>query len=310
MTKTASSVDHARNADIAQSIKSSFAAIVGTADDKAAIAAEAKEANESADGKFVNARESALANLADMAHHGGWTVPEIKLGMATAITLFSNASTPKAIATFKADAMAVMDPRVCSSLSSIIYKRDLAWDAEQAELAKDKAAPAPIRKAFKRKYHFLLSTIRAAKEGTYYTDVDALVAWAETLDPDLDVKKVHARLAAITASLSAFHADFPDADIEACIGFLNNVTMDNLAQAARIKAGEPEPTTAPVKSAIAASPAARAAAARVVVEAEPMPGCINIDDVLDGYTPAVATAVATSVALAATSYGTCAALAA
>lgn len=289
MAKTTATVtiDHARNADIAQQIKSTFGALVGTAEDREAIREQANEANKDAESKDVNARESALTNLASMAFMGDWTVGEIKLGMTTACTLFSNATTPKAIATFKADAMAVMDPRVRSSLASIIYQRDKAWDAEQEELVRDKASPSPIRKAFKRKYHFLLAAVRAAKEGTYYTDTDALVAWAETLDPDLDVKKVHARLAAITASLSAFHADFPDADIEACIGFLNNVTIENLADAARIKAGEPEV----VKSAVpATTPAARAKAAKAAATAtatafEIMPGVVDLDEQMDGIAP-------------------------
>ena len=282
-------IDPARIAAIANDIKSTFGAVDRAADDLIA----ARLSTTAADKETVNVREATMLTLADMAFMGDWSEGEVAAGMRGALKLYTNSETPKAVSTFAGEARMVMHPSVRSGLPAMINTINLAWSAETADRAKDKDTPTPLRHAFKRKYHLIISTVRAQlNTGATYPTVDALVAWAETLNPDLDAAKVHARLQSIIGTLTDFHGDFPDADIEACIGFLNGITPEHLATAAREKAGEAGDTVSATVAPV--TPAARAftakvAAASAPLEADIMPGVVDIDFQMD-YPPTVALA--------------------
>jgi hypothetical protein len=149
----------------------------------------------------------------------------------------SNAELPKSIATFVGEAKRAMHPKVRDDFADILAVRDAAWQAEDDARQIDKAAPAPIKKAFARKYHFLITLLGEAAEDKWYTTVEECVAFAESRDPDFDPAKVFKRLEKIREMLSAFHADFPVGDIEVCADFLSKITQKELIDARNEKLG-------------------------------------------------------------------------
>lgn len=294
----ASAVDQARIDAIAASISgtlSQFRLTNAELDDAKDATAQARAAQAESEGAHVNAREAIMGELARLSLAGGWTAPEIKLA-ASAAAKGNKVKADKAIETFMGEAKMAMDPAVRHQFATLMDIRDLAWDAEQDAIKIDKASPAPIKKAFQRKYHFLMAVLREVRStGDAPDGVDDLVEWAKTMDPDLDAAKIKKRLDKIVEQLTAFNGDFPTADIEACIGFLNNITEKDLVQARNDKLGVAAPATpatpapAPAPATVAVKPVPANVARKIEAQAaldeaaSIAEGAASIDDLMDGF---------------------------
>lgn len=288
----ASAVDQARINAIAASISgtlSQFRLTNAELDDAKDATAAARTAQAETETGHVNAREAIMGELARLSLAGGWTAPEIKLA-ASAAAKGNKVKADKAIETFMGEAKMAMDPGVRHQFATIMDLRDVAWDAEQDAIKIDKAAPTPIKKAFARKYHFLMAVLREVRStGDVPDGVNDLVEWAKTMDPDLDAAKIKKRLDKIVEQLTAFNGDFPTADIEACIGFLNDITEQDLVKARNDKLGvaapaAPAPTVAAQPKPLPAAAAKRAEQQAVLAEvASIAEGAASIDDLMDGF---------------------------
>ena len=299
-------IDHARIDAIAASIAgtlSQFRLTNAELDDARDAAAQARAAQADSEAGHVNAREAIMGELARLSLAGLWTEPEIKLA-ASAAAKGNKVKADKAIETFMGEAKMAMDPKVRHQFATLLDIRDVAWDAEQdaIKIAKDTGgpAPAPIKKAFARKYHFLMAVLREVRStGDTPDTVEDLVAWAKSMDPDLDAAKIKKRLDKIVEQLTAFNGDFPNSDIESCIGFLNDVSEADLTRARNDKLGVAAPAPAPVVAKPLPAAAARRAPAQAPQAAQAAldeaasihnvaEGAASIDDLMDGFDGSVA----------------------
>lgn len=292
----ASVVDQSRIDAIAASISgtlSQFRLTNAELDDARDATAQARAAQAETETGHVNAREATMAELARLSLAGGWTEPEIKLA-ASAASKGNKVKADKAVETFMGEARMAMDPKIRHQFATLMDIRDVAWGAEQDALAADKDTPAPIRKAFKRKYHFLMAVLREVKStGDTPDGVDDLVEWAKSKDPDLNAANIKKRLTAIVEQLTVFNGDFPNSDIESCIGFLNDITEAQLVQARNDKLGvvAPQPATVAAQPKALPAAAAKHAKQQAVLDevasihsgADVAEGAASIDDLMDGF---------------------------
>ena len=286
----AKGVDPARLDAITRAIAdelSPFRHTMSDLDDAKSATADAKALQDGVDATHVNAREGVMQKLAKLSLAGSWTNAEIKLA-ASAAAKGNALKADKAIETFVGEAKMVMDPLICEHFDNMLRLRDCTWEAEQEARAIDKNAPMPIKKAFARKYHYLMAVVREAREQETCPDtIDELVEFAQAKDPDLDAGKIKRRLDKIISDLLSFHGDFPDSNIDACLGFLNEITEDHLVAARNDKLGVvPEVASTPV---VAPKPTSQTAI-RKALEIEKAAeiagisaGAVDIDDLMSTY---------------------------
>lgn len=245
-----------------------------------------------AKGEAVNAREGIMGVLAGAAAAGAWSAKEIEAAAKMAGQLGTNAETPKAVATFLGEAKRAMHPDVREEFADIVAVRNEAWDGEQGAKALDKDTATPIKKAFQRKYHLLVTLLGEAGEGRFYTTADEVRAFAVSRDPDHDPEKVARRLEKIREQLEAFVVDFPVQDITDCVEFLRAIGEEELVAARHAKLGstpapKPEKPTRPAKPA----PVKPVATVVAAAEVEPAQGASELlDDVLNDFDGARAAA--------------------
>ena len=226
MATTTSSLDAAQINDIARQIRGAVLPILQADSDTK----DAKEAAQNASQQGVSVREDIMLALAALSQKGQWSEREVSAAAARAASM-SNSKDDKSLATFIGETKRAMHPLVRSHVPSLIDLRDAAWDAETEAWNLDKKnTPTPLRKAFVRKYHMLITMFGEAAEGNVFEDTASVIAFAEAHDPSLDYKKVHKRLAKIKSDLAAFFHDFPVDDIQLCVDTLNEVTEKALKQ--------------------------------------------------------------------------------
>jgi hypothetical protein len=224
-----------RTSSIAAQIRYALDDLTKTMDAKTKVQADAKEAVDGVKGTEVNQREITLGELSVLSYDNDWTMQEIKI--AAPLVTKGNVSLHKSMATFLGEAKAAMHPDVREVFSTIVQVRDAAWQAEVETLATNAASPAPIKKAFSRKYHFLLSLLRQAADGVIYETVEECVSYAQSRDPDYDPERIAKRLTKIREDLETFYADFPVEGIQACVSRLAGVGVGELVEARAQKLG-------------------------------------------------------------------------
>jgi hypothetical protein len=214
-------LDHARIANIAQQIHGACVPFT-VANTAKTLASEDAQSAAKAE---VSLREAIMASVADLSQAGQWSIGEITAAAAKAAAMSTGTNSDKALAQFIGETKRAMDPNVRAHVPALIALRDTCWDSETELTKADKNTPAPLRKAFARKYHMLTALFGAAQDGLIMASADDVLAYAETVieKAATNTDKVLARLAKITAELVAFHRDFPVDDIQVCVQALNDI---------------------------------------------------------------------------------------
>lgn len=215
--------DPARVAAIADLIRQACSPVLGldanTSDAKAA----AKDASDAASG----GREAIMVTLANLSHTQGWTDGEIRAAAGKAANM-SNNSTEKALATFIGETKRAMHPSVCAHVPMLVALRDQVWDDETAAYNMDKATPTPIRKAFIRKYHMMITMFGEAADGNLMHTPDLLLDYAVTHNPDIDAAKVIKKIEKARADIGAIYANFPLDALQVAMQNLDDITKKAL----------------------------------------------------------------------------------
>jgi hypothetical protein len=201
--------------------------------DKADLTAQAKAAGEAA----MGAREGIMQRIAQMSVASNLTEAEVRGACALAASM-GNDKTDKSVSTFIADVKRAAHPNVRDRFDTLFALRNDAWEMEQL----DKEGGQPIKKAFKRKYHALNAVLTAVLDGVTLDSVADFVAYAEARDPDLDPKKVKARLDKIRDDLAAFVQTFPVGDLAACVDLIGAITVKELTDSRAPKVVAPVTT--------------------------------------------------------------------
>jgi hypothetical protein len=273
MAKTPSViVGNDRTNNIAAQMRKAMNPILDADEARDKTKAETKNLNDAAETGATNARETVLRNLAAAAHAGDWTQAEIGLGAAL-MAKQSNAELPKSIATFIGEAKSAMHPDVREYFDSIVAIRDGAWLAEAEAKEIDKAAPQPIKKLVKRKYHLLTRMMGEGIKGNWLTTIDKVVEFCSDRDPDLNAETVYKQLEKLRVELGKMVVGFPDNDLVAAVDTLNKVQLQDLVAARAEKLGEDAPAAKPHPLANATRPNVAPASA-----ARPTPAATVVED--------------------------------
>jgi hypothetical protein len=218
--------DAARLSSISSTITSVCRTEIAYAD---GLAANAKDENDKAKVEASNARENAMRALADRSAEGSWT--ELEISAASSMLKKAKEDQQglsKSIKTFISEAGVVMHPNVRDDIGRIIGMCNDAWTIEGEN--PEKGAPKPLREAFLRKYHCILSTSRFIKDGASIPTMDHLIAEAHRViaDRKVDTAKTAKELEAIVGKLRAISSHFDLADIVAAADGLATVTKEVL----------------------------------------------------------------------------------
>lgn len=183
--------------------------------------------------KQTSTRMTALVTVAATSQLDQWAEAELTEACSAVLRTHNDSTTAKTLETFLGELKAAGHPRVRAHVPFIVETCALAWNAE------DKQDHQPCRKAFVRQYAMTVRAFRAMSEtGVLVNGVGGAVAWAESLDPNLNVKKVLARLAKIREDVQAFQSDWPIESLSAISEYLGKITKAelNAARAAKLKA--------------------------------------------------------------------------
>lgn len=237
----------------------------------------ASDALKEAKDQGINVREQVMGNLADLATAGNWSTQDIDAAatMVCAKGGAGNSDLPKTVQTFIGEAKRAMHPAVRQDFAEIVAIRDAAWQDEVDTLARDKKAPAPIKKAFARKYHLLVTLLGEGAKGTCPASTAEVIEFAKRRDPDIDADKAFKVLERIKEQLGTMAGNFPDQDLVAAVDVLNKVMTSKQMQDARDRdLGEPNDAPAPV--------AAPAATPNSVISTndEPAEGAVDVLDAI------------------------------
>lgn len=216
---------------IADAIAQTCAGVNSFVDDYDTAKTAAATANDMAYGK----RESIMVAIAELSLAGLWTKVEIKLACKNAALKHNNTENKNAFAAFVGECKNAAAPLARAHVPALLAARNAAWDTEAEQLKLDPSAPAPLKKAFKRKYHALIRAMAATDDGVLLDTPDKLVAYAQQHDPDHDADKVRKRLDKIQQDLADFAVDFPVEIFGYVITRLDGVTKEDLTTARKEK---------------------------------------------------------------------------
>jgi hypothetical protein len=190
---------------------------------------EARDLAKSLRESGMGLREQIMASVARLSHEGQWTAREVDAGCKAAAGMINDKASEKTLATFISQVKNAAHPLVASRYEAITTVVNDAWAAETEQLGIDKSSPAPLRKAFSRKFHALISVFVATTKGENpANNVDSLISFASERDPDLAADKVAKRIGAIINDLLAIHVDFPDVVLQTVAEALSNITEKTL----------------------------------------------------------------------------------
>jgi hypothetical protein len=276
-------MSQSRVSDIARAIHQTCTPILSADSDRR----DAKDALANATDGATSVRESILGQIASMAHADNWTETEIKAATKLACAGINDQS-EKTLATFISETRRVAHPLVRAHFGALVDLRNAAWDAEENRA--DKSEDAPIKRAFKRKYHFLLSGLcGAAQAGKVLETIEDAQEYARANDPDHDASKVLKRVQAMREELTDIMSSFPVEDLQAALDSLLGVSKEALEVARRehlrAHGAAPQPSTAPVIQPVTTvvkpnKPAPKATPA--TQEVEPAQGAVDLMDAMDG----------------------------
>lgn len=221
-----------------------------------------------------------MAQIAEMSSVGKWLPGEITHATAYAAKMGNtnpdDDRSAKSLATFLSEMNAVAHPRVRDRFKELLGAVEEAWAAEEQARALDKDVETPVRKWAKRKYHAILQTMRAVKNGDAdISDAADVVAWAKTNDPDFDAEHVAKRLKTIAEALQSVFVDFANEDVGVAQRYVAAITAEDLLESLKVKNAakakaereyrlantpKPAPTPTPVPASQAAPQAVQAPA--------------------------------------------------
>jgi hypothetical protein len=243
-------LDASRVSDIAKQIRGAVTPFLGANMAKT----EASELLAEAATAETGMREGIILTLANLSQTGQWSEREITAA-ASAAAQMSNNDKEKALATFIGETKRGMHPNVRAHAHTLSALRTTCWADETTQIALDKKCPKPLRKAFSRSYHMLLQMFGEVAEGKrMFASREDVMAFAADRDPDLDYKKVLARLTAIHDTLARFHRDWPVEDIGLCVTTLMQIDEAVLKASRKVSPTVVtlKPTPAPVPATVVA----------------------------------------------------------
>lgn len=218
----------------------------------AMVAGQQKGANEAlvaASNATNSLREKLLRDAAAISFASAWLDNDaIAAGVDQAVTernaADGNDKTPATIKTFSSQLKLAMDTRVRAVVPHIFDIGTQAWDAEGEMLTADSDAAQPLRVAFKRRTHMLVTLLRQVREhGATFADADAIVAYGIACDPAKDDEKIAKKLAALRKTFDGFYSEFPLASFKAIDGFLATIKAKDLREARDKANAEPQPAS-------------------------------------------------------------------
>lgn len=239
---------------IAKAVASALNRAVTLADAATDLSKSATEAGQATIGE----REKTLIRLAAHSHDGAWTLDDISVGIDKAVAQ-RNAKLPGSIATYQNEIQVACHPSVRQHVGKLFALAADAWDAEGKAI---KAAPkgtkvaAPLRKAYARKYHMVVTgAFKACRAGEVPSVIADYGVMAERVlrARELDHAKAWRTLKAYHDQIKAFAEDFPVeglADVaeflHSCLYKDNKPTLDEFkacveTTAASVVATAPEP---------------------------------------------------------------------
>lgn len=187
------------------------------------ITTDAKDALDGVRDGEMGIREGIMAQVAQLSIQGNWTKAELKAATKAAIGQINDKDN-KTLATFISEVRRAGLPGAREHFAALLDLRDKAWDAETEQKNLDNTAPTPIRKAWARKYHFLLTgLLGAAEDGLILTTVDECVAYARDNDPAHNLDKIFAKIEAARKALADIYVDFPADDLGHVVDTLTNL---------------------------------------------------------------------------------------
>lgn len=195
---------------------------------------EIKEAADGASKGAVNAREQTMLDLAVFSQENALEAQEITSVLAS-VKKGNNVS-DKAIETFMGEAAHAMHPNVREYAHGILALRNTAWDNETAMIEATKGeCPKPVRLAFSRKYHLLITMFQQAKTGQYLREERDVIEFCEGRNPLLNPETQAKRVAKAVAELLDVYKNFDDDDLKSAADILAKVTKDTLAASRKVE---------------------------------------------------------------------------
>ena len=188
-------------------------------------------------------REDTLRRLAAVSAEHWWTIKDIQEGAALAVKGSNNL--PTSMKAFANEMVVAMSPGVRVHFADVMDAAINAWNQEAGMKALDKDIPTPVMKAFKRRYHTIVTCARRMLDDApmILNTPDKITAYAVANDPDVDVKKAHKRLVAAMGELAEIARHFPEQDIKAAYDGLTKVSVATMTAARVAEHGEAVPTT-------------------------------------------------------------------
>jgi hypothetical protein len=242
------------------------------------ITTDAKAVQARRDGEQVT-REGTLKSLAEMSAAHGWTAKQVDSGAAFVASANNGAKVPASVKTFANELRVVMQPVTREAFPAIMQAAIDVWENENLLKSLDgKDAVMPAHKAWKRRYHTIVTATQALPtHGRLLNTPELIVAYANECDPDIDAGKAFKRIKAIREELSGIMAQFRHDDINAAYDDLAELSAETLA-ASRAS------YLASVAAAAATTVVAPSIEAMKAAEPSPAPASV----VLDGPTTVVA----------------------
>jgi hypothetical protein len=232
---------HEGKAEIEHHVRQALSKIASKADDVSA----AREQYDTEREDAIGEREAIITTLAQAAIAGSWEGDDIDTAVKAVLDSRNDNKSPS-VKTFASEVKRCCRATVRGHIANYFKIAHAAWDAEGAQ---EGDGVKPLRKAFSRCYHLVVTNL--AKEGNdnrrYYETEQDLVNFAlRTLrDREIDYTRVSKRLKAIVKELRAFHADFPVEGIQTCVEYLDEVTADELKSCNPSNQYKPDTTPTP-----------------------------------------------------------------
>jgi hypothetical protein len=228
-------------------------------------------------------REGTLRTLAELSTQNAWTAQQVDKGAALVAEANNGAKLPASVKTFANELRVVMQPGTREAFPSIMDAALAVWaDEDLAKALNGKDADMPARKAWKRRYHVVMSATQALPtRGRLLDAPDLITAYARECDPDIKADKAAKRIKAMMDELSTIALNFPEQDVKAAFDTLSKVKVETLEAARAAMLGEAGPVTRPVT----------AQDMREIAAVEAREPTASATEVLDGPKPIPSTTV-------------------
>lgn len=172
---------------------------------------DAKDAAAGAKMGAVAEREGQMIHLAALSRDYQWGATEADDILADAIAAFADDKRAKrTLSTLKSEFRCAVHHNVRGRMADMAALRDTAWGAEVTMRMADKAAPTPLKDAFKRSYHVLMRMMTAAKEGRFLDTEQELLDFAAECDTSKSLPTLIKKVREMGATLAEMLAPYPN----------------------------------------------------------------------------------------------------